>query len=118
MTLLSTTKESIEASGLGDDPQYAAACELAKKYAQTIDRGIRAGGVDASKALYLGPHLQKLLTELGLMPEQPERRGPGRPRNPVPTTRPGEGSKEGPEGEEEQPDELASARERHARRRA
>lgn len=115
MTLLSQTKASIEAAGLADDPQYDAACELARKYAQTIDRGLRAGGAEATKALYLGPHLQKLLGELGLLPPQPERRGPGRPRKePVPAA----DETAAAESEEEPPDELARARQRHARRRA
>ena len=68
MTMLSKTRASLKAAGLLENPEYEAACELALTYARQIDRGVKAGGQDATKALYLGPHLLKTMSELGLTP--------------------------------------------------
>ena len=49
-------------------PKHQALVDLAVRYAIQIDAGIDAGGQDATKALYLGPHLVKALEALGLTP--------------------------------------------------
>lgn len=116
MTLLSKTRASLKSAGLLDDPQYEAACELAMTYARQIDRGVKVGGQDATKALYLGPHLLKTLGELGLTPGAMPPRPRGRPRKEE-AAQPAEGSEVTTETEEA-PDELAAARERHRRRGA
>ncbi|MFI2216537.1 hypothetical protein ACH47B_06595 [Rhodococcus sp. NPDC019627] len=45
-----------------------AAVDLAMRYALQIEAGLARGGPDATKALYLGPHLLKALAELGCTP--------------------------------------------------
>lgn len=105
MSMIDATEESLAAGEVDRDPKYSALCELARQYASAIDEGVAAGGQYATKALYLGPHLVKVMAEMGLSPTPAVRRGPGRP------------PKGGGESKEP-PDELASARERHARRRA
>lgn len=52
--------------GITDADQ--AAVDLAMRYALQIEAGISRGGADATKALYLGPHLLKALAELGCTP--------------------------------------------------
>lgn len=115
MTMHSKTRASLKSAGLLDNPDYQAACELALTYARQIDRGVKAGGQDATKALYLGPHLLKTMSELGLTPGAVPPRPRGRPRKEeiVP-----EGSEVTTGGEEAKPDELSAARERHRRRGA
>lgn len=51
---------------LKDEDQ--AAVDLAMRYALQIDAAIARGGQDATKGLYLGPHLLKTLAELGCTP--------------------------------------------------
>lgn len=108
MSVLDATEESLEAGGVDQEPKFAALCELARQYAAAIDVGVAAGGQDATKALYLGPHLVKVMAEMGLSPTPVARRGPGRPPKESPAV----------ESEEEPKDELSRARQRHARRRA
>lgn len=55
------------ASGAITDADQAA-IDLAMRYALQIEAGITRGGQDATKALYLGPHLIKTLAELGCTP--------------------------------------------------
>lgn len=112
MTLLSKVRSSIAADELLAAEEYAGACELALMYARQIDRGVKVGGQDATKALYLGPHLLKTLTELGLTPAKPEPRPVGRPRKSA------EQAVDDGDSEEVPVDDLAAARERHRRRRA
>lgn len=45
-----------------------ATVDLALSYAEAIDEGLARGGQDATKALYLGPHLLKALQALGGTP--------------------------------------------------
>ena len=45
-----------------------AAIELATQYARQIEAGVAEGGQDATKALYLGPHLLRTLADLGGTP--------------------------------------------------
>lgn len=54
----------------GDEIAYKdqALVDLAMRYAVRIDDGINEGGQNATKALYLGPHLVNALRELGLTP--------------------------------------------------
>lgn len=50
-------------------PADAAAVDLARSYAETIDLAIEAGDAQAvTKALYLGPHLLNTLSALGGTP--------------------------------------------------
>ncbi|CAM3952836.1 hypothetical protein NONI108955_01175 [Nocardia ninae] len=49
-------------------PADQAAVDLALRYAVQIEAGISRGGSDATKALYLGPHLLRALAELGGTP--------------------------------------------------
>lgn len=108
MALKEQVKVSIEAIEDLATPKFAAMCELALTYAEQIDRGVAEGGQDATKALYLGPHLLKTLGELGLSPNPAVKRPVGRPpKSGTPVV----------EAEEEK-DDLARARERHRRRGA
>ncbi|WP_069164901.1 terminase small subunit [Nocardia altamirensis] len=49
-------------------PADQAAVDLALRYAVQIEAGLSRGGQDATKALYLGPHLLRTLAELGGTP--------------------------------------------------
>ncbi|ATL65131.1 terminase small subunit [Nocardia terpenica] len=49
-------------------PADQAAVDLALRYAMQIEAGISRGGQDATRALYLGPHLLRTLAELGGTP--------------------------------------------------
>lgn len=49
-------------------PADQAAVDLALRYAMQIEAGIARGGQDATRALYLGPHLLRTLAELGGTP--------------------------------------------------
>jgi hypothetical protein len=49
-------------------PADAAAIALAVACAEAIEAGISRGGADATKALYLGPHLLNALHALGATP--------------------------------------------------
>ena len=106
-----TLKEQVEASIAAADglstPKYAAMCALAVTYAEQIDLGVLEGGQDATKALYLGPHLLKTLGELGLSPNPAVKRPVGRPPKEA-----------GAPVVEEEKDDLARARERHRGRGA
>lgn len=68
----------------GDDvgPKDQALVDLAMRYAVQIDSGIDTGGYEATKALYLGPHLLKALVALGCTPVNPDQAGkaPSSPR--------------------------------------
>ena len=116
MTMLSKTRASLKSAGLLENPEHEAACELAMTYARQIDKGVKAGGQDATKALYLGPHLLKTLSELGLTPGALPPRPRGRPRKDE-GAQPA-GTQEVTAGGEEEKDDLAVARERHRRRGA
>ena len=105
--MLSKVRASIKAADALSEPRYAALCELALTYARQIDAGVKAGGQDATKALYLGPHLLKTLGEMGLSLSPPVKRPVGRPPKDVP-----------PEEGEGKEDELTRARKRHGRRGA
>ena len=64
-------RESLDASLSGMDwltDADCAAMDLARAYADAIEDGIARGGQDATKALYLGPHLLNTLTTLGGTP--------------------------------------------------
>lgn len=54
----------------GDElrPEDQATVDLALRYAAQIDAAIGRGGQDATKGLYLGPHLLATLRELGCSP--------------------------------------------------
>lgn len=67
-SLAASVLRSVKARGddIGDKDQ--ALVDLAVRYALQIDAGIKAGGQDATKALYLGPHLVKALERLGCTP--------------------------------------------------
>lgn len=58
----------VRAAGEAVEPKHQALVDLAVRYAIQIDAGIDAGGQEATKALYLGPHLLKALEALGLTP--------------------------------------------------
>lgn len=61
---------AVEAHGDEIKEKDQAAVNLALTYAQAIDEGKELGGYELTKALYLGPHLLKTLTALGLTPGQ------------------------------------------------
>jgi len=50
------------------EPSDAGLVKLAKSYAAAIDQALEAGGQDAVKGLYLGPHLLGALRDLGGTP--------------------------------------------------
>lgn len=108
MSLHDEVEASISASSELSEAKFAGARALALMYARQIDVGVEAGGQDATKALYLGPHLLKTLGELGLSPNPTVKRPVGRPPK----------SADDAGGEEAKPDELSAARERHRRRGA
>ena len=64
--LIVAVRAALEALPL--TPADTAAAELALTYAEQIEAGIGHGGGDATKALYLGPHLLATLTALGATP--------------------------------------------------
>lgn len=68
-SLAASVLRCVKAAGdtIGEKDQ--AVVDLAVRYALQIDAGINAGGQDATKALYLGPHLVNALKELGLTPD-------------------------------------------------
>lgn len=107
MSLSDQVSTSIEAAPELADPKYSAICELARTYAKQIEAGVLEGGQDATKALYLGPHLLKTLGEMGLSPNPPVKNPVGRPVKAA-----------GAAGSEEEKDDLARARERHRGRGA
>ena len=61
------------------EPKHQALVDLAVRYAMQIDAAIDAGGQDATKGLYLGPHLLKSLEALGLTPVVTESGGKAKP---------------------------------------
>lgn len=67
-SLAASVLRCVKAAGdtIGEKDQ--ALVDLAVRYALQIDAGINAGGQDATKALYLGPHLVKALERLGCTP--------------------------------------------------
>lgn len=107
MSLCDQVSASIAAASELSDPKFAAICELARTYAKQIEAGVLEGGQDATKALYLGPHLLKTLGEMGLSPNPAVKNPVGRPSK-----------VDGAAGSEEEKDDLARARERHRRRGA
>lgn len=108
MSLFDDVQASIKASAELADDKYLGLRSLALKYAAQIDLGVDEGGQDATKALYLGPHLLKTLGELGLSPNPAVKRPVGRPpKETAPAA-----------DREEEKDDLARARERHRRRGA
>ena len=83
-SLPASVARAVAARGTAIKPEDEATVDLAMRYALQIEQGIARGGQDATKALYLGPHLLKALAELGCTPagriamlgSQPEA-GPG-----------------------------------------
>lgn len=82
--LAASVVKSVKARGDEVTDQDGALVDLALRYAHQIDAGVQTGGQDATKALYLGPHLLKALGALGCTPESrgvcniPEADGPAR----------------------------------------
>lgn len=107
MTLKDEVEASIDAVDELAAEKFSGIRALALMYAEQIDRGVAEGGQDATKALYLGPHLLKTLGELGLSPNPAVKRPVGRP--PKEAVAP---------VVEEEKDDLARARERHRGRGA
>lgn len=106
MTLKDEVEASIDAVDELAAEKFSGMRALALMYAEQIDRGVAEGGQDATKALYLGPHLLKTLGELGLSPNPAVKRPVGRP------------PKESAPAAEVVKDDLARARERHRGRGA
>lgn len=67
-SLLDSVNSAVEAAGDSITEKDQALVNLARKYAARIDEALLDGGQDATKALYLGPHLTNALIELGLTP--------------------------------------------------
>lgn len=68
-SLADSVRRSVDARGPLITGEDRAVVDLALRYARQIDAGIAEGGQDATKALYLGPHLLKALGALGCTPE-------------------------------------------------
>lgn len=68
-TLAASVIRAVKARGDAISDSDQATVDLAMRYALQIDAGIESGGQDATKALYLGPHLLKTLGTLGCTPE-------------------------------------------------
>lgn len=68
-TLAGSVLRAVEARGKDITDADHAVVDLALRYAVQIDAGIDAGGQDATKALYLGPHLLNALRALGCAPD-------------------------------------------------
>lgn len=68
-TLAASVARAVAARGDAIGKEDQATVDLAMRYAVQIDAGIERGGQDATKALYLGPHLLKTLGALGCTPE-------------------------------------------------
>lgn len=64
--------ESIEALPKKLPKQYQAAVSLARMYAHNIDESVDTDTEQATKALYLGPHLLNILRPLGCFPAEGE----------------------------------------------
>jgi hypothetical protein len=67
-SLQASVARAVAARGTDVRDEDQAAVDLAMRYAYQIEAGVQAGGADATKALYLGPHLLKALAELGCTP--------------------------------------------------
>ncbi|WP_052060176.1 terminase small subunit [Rhodococcoides fascians] len=67
-SLPASVARAVAARGAEIKREDQAAVDLAMRYALQIEAGVQAGGQDATKALYLGPHLLKTLGELGCTP--------------------------------------------------
>lgn len=67
-SLVESVARAVAARGAEVKPEDQAAVDLALRYALQIDQGVAAGGQNATKALYLGPHLLKTLGDLGCTP--------------------------------------------------
>ncbi|QOV99521.1 terminase small subunit [Rhodococcus pyridinivorans] len=67
-SLPASVARAIAARGAEITEEDGAAVDLAMRYALQIEQGVERGGQDATKALYLGPHLLKTLAELGCTP--------------------------------------------------
>lgn len=74
-SLVASVARAVNARGSAITKADQAAVDLAMRYAVQIDAGIEAGGQDATKALYLGPHLLRTLAALGCTPEAREEHG-------------------------------------------
>lgn len=59
---------SVESRGDSITESDEGLVSLAARYARQIDAGLESGGQEATKALYLGPHLVKALEVLGCSP--------------------------------------------------
>lgn len=68
-TLAASVMNAVYARGGDITDADQALVDLALRYADQIDAGIEAGGQDATKALYLGPHLLNALRSLGCAPD-------------------------------------------------
>lgn len=68
-----------EASGIVT-PADQAAADLALRYAEVIEQAVEQGGSRATAALYLGPHLDSTLAELGCTPASRAKLAPLRRR--------------------------------------
>lgn len=62
--------ESIDALPKKLPKQYEAAVSLARLYAHNIDESVSTDTEQATKALYLGPHLLNILRPLGCFPAE------------------------------------------------
>lgn len=67
-SLAASFLESVRQAGDSIKPPDQALVDLGLRYALQIDAGMERGGQDATKALYLGPHLVNVCRELGLSP--------------------------------------------------
>lgn len=67
-SLPASVARAVAARGREIKREDQATVDLAMRYALQIEAGITRGGQDATKALYLGPHLLKTLAELGCTP--------------------------------------------------
>lgn len=76
-SLVASVVRAVNARGSVITKADQATVDLAMRYAVQIDAGIEAGGQDATKALYLGPHLLRTLAALGCTPEARAEHGGG-----------------------------------------
>lgn len=67
-SLPASVARAVAARGAAIKAEDQATVDLAMRYALQIEKGVARGGQDATKALYLGPHLLRALAELGCTP--------------------------------------------------
>lgn len=68
VSLVESVAQAVAARRAELRPEDEAAVDLAMRYALQIDAAVAAGGQEATKGLYLGPHLLATLRELGCTP--------------------------------------------------